>query len=71
MKIVITGCSGSVGTAIVECALKEGHSVLGLDLLEPKDLNIEQDAFDFQKCDLTDYDAVLAAFQGCEALYAV
>lgn len=35
MKIVVTGCNGSVGRRVVRLALSYGYTVLGLDLVPP------------------------------------
>lgn len=66
MKIAITGGSGRVGAAIATHALEEGHSVVSIDRVKP-DAD-ESDRLRFATADITDYDALLKAFEGCDAL---
>ncbi|KIY67470.1 NAD(P)-binding protein [Cylindrobasidium torrendii FP15055 ss-10] len=66
MKIAITGCYGSVGRRVVRLALQRGHDVLGLDITEG---NVTSDrGFTFRKIDLTNYDDVLDALAGQDAI---
>lgn len=78
MKIAVTGCNGFVGTRIVLAALAQGHVVHGIDtvpcseplagllLHEPKD--DDQPHFKFQRIDLLDFDATLAALEGADTV---
>jgi len=69
MRIVITGCNGSVGKRVVMAALKAGHTVAGVDNREAADLDYaENPKFSFNKVDLHDYDASLAALHGADAV---
>ncbi|KAF8591212.1 NAD(P)-binding protein [Ramaria rubella] len=69
LRIVITGCSGSVGCRVVQQALKEGHSVLGVD----KALNGNAERqfhpnLTFVAVDLRDFDATVQVLKGCDAV---
>ncbi|OJT04650.1 hypothetical protein TRAPUB_4605 [Trametes pubescens] len=78
MKIAVTGCNGLVGTRVVLAALEQGHAVYGIDtvpcseplaallLHELKDG--DQPRFKFQRVDLLDFDATLAALEGADAV---
>jgi nucleoside-diphosphate-sugar epimerase len=67
MKIALTGGSGGIGRAIAALALERGHDVVSIDRVAPE--QARQDAhIDFVEADAADYDALLAAFAGCDAL---
>jgi nucleoside-diphosphate-sugar epimerase len=59
--ILITGCSGFVGTNVTQYFVDKGEKVVGVDLAEPKRKFAKN--FTFQKCDLTDRDAVVKTFE--------
>ena len=64
-KIAITGGSGSIGRAVVAQALAKGHLVVNVDrgaLLDAAP-GLRQ-----IQADLADYDGLVAAFNGCDAL---
>jgi len=67
MKIAITGSSGSVGKAIVEMALAQGHHVVSIDRV-PSDKSADHPALEFVQAELTDYSAFEAAIRGCDGL---
>lgn len=67
LRIVVTGCSGNVGRRVVQEALREGHTVIGVDKVS----SIEQPVhpnFSFMAADLRDFDATLQALKGCDAV---
>ncbi len=67
MKIAVTGGLGSVGKAIIDMALVQGHSVVSIDrVTQSSDVN-RPDATYIQ-ADIVDYAAMENAFRGCEAL---
>jgi nucleoside-diphosphate-sugar epimerase len=73
MKIVVTGCNGTVGSAVVKLALKRGHTVLGIDTVEtekkkPWSCN---PGYVFKKLDLQDFDATLDALRGYDAVISL
>jgi nucleoside-diphosphate-sugar epimerase len=76
MKLLITGCNGSVGRRIVRLALNRGYTVTGVDLTTPStelDQLIPQDkkdSFTYYQIDLSNYDRVLDILQTseCEAV---
>jgi nucleoside-diphosphate-sugar epimerase len=61
MTLLITGCSGFVGTNVTQYFVDEGTEVVGVDVAEPKRKFAEN--FTFHKCDLTDRDAVVETFE--------
>ncbi|KAL5001360.1 hypothetical protein BDV10DRAFT_160528 [Aspergillus recurvatus] len=67
MKIAITGARGSVGRACVKLCSKAGHATVQVDRTEQEydgTPNSEMRTADVAN----DYDAVLKAFKGCDAL---
>ena len=67
MKIAITGAAGRIGTAIAAKALEQGHSVVSIDRVAPTNRS-ESEHEHFAIADIVDYDALLSAFAGCDAL---
>ncbi|EIW77756.1 NAD(P)-binding protein [Coniophora puteana RWD-64-598 SS2] len=69
MIIAVTGCNGRVGRRVVLFALKEGHTVVGIDSADAAvDLIKDEPGFSFRQADLKDYDATEEALTGCEAV---
>jgi len=71
MKVVITGCNGSVGQRVSLLALKHGHIVVGADHtpLPPELCHLVkefQDRLSFHQIDLKDYDLTLELLQKSE-----
>ena len=60
--ILITGCSGFVGINVTQYFINKGVQVVGVDIAEPK-RKFPTNLYTFQKCDLTDRDAVLKTFE--------
>jgi len=67
MRIAITGGSGGVGRAITELALAQGHSVVSIDRVHPKQADARPD-LEFVEADITDYDGLERALRGSDAL---
>ena len=65
MKIAVTGGSGGIGRAITDQALAQGHSIVSIDRVDPKE---PISAVTYIKADAADYDALVAAFAGCDAM---
>lgn len=65
MKIGITGGSGGVGSAIIEMALRRGDTLVSVDRAEPTQ---RPDGVSYVLADVADYDALVAAFAGCDAV---
>jgi UDP-glucose 4-epimerase len=65
MKIAITGGSGSIGTAIIAQALQRGDSIVNIDRKAPAE---PDESVTLVVADLSDYDRLVAAMEGCEAL---
>lgn len=64
MRIAVTGASGWVGRAVTDVAANRGHDVIAIDV----DDTSPPSATAFIRADMHDYEAVLAALGGCEAL---
>lgn len=67
MQIAITGGGGRVGRAVIELALRQGHSVRSIDRVPPPD-DAPQSGVTWIEAELTDYAAFEQALRGCEAL---
>lgn len=63
MKIVVTGATGSLGTALMYRLKKENYSVLGLGFSESKINSLSDEGFDMRRCDIGD----LATLSDCIA----
>lgn len=66
MKITVIGANGRLGSKVVEHALKQGYTVVAIDLGEPRfqgqcDVR-SMSLFDMKEDDLTDSDAIISAF---------
>lgn len=57
--VVVTGCSGLIGTRIIE-SLRDGYEVVGLDIVEPDQ---EPRGWTWIECDLTDDESVDSALE--------
>jgi len=65
MRIALTGGSGGIGRAITDLALAQGHSIVSIDRAAP----VESIAgVDYRQADTSDYDALVAAFAGCDCM---
>ncbi|MDB5505370.1 MAG: hypothetical protein JWR75_8 [Devosia sp.] len=67
MKIALTGSSGGVGRAIATEALAQGHTLVGIDRVAAPEAE-ERDNFHFIQADMDEYDKLVAAFEGCDAV---
>lgn len=67
MRIALTGGNGRVGKSVIACALEHGHQVVNIDRTAPTHPSRTQD-LQFRKAELQDYDGLLNAMEGCEAL---
>lgn len=63
--IALTGGSGRIGRAIAAAALRRGHRVVSIDRAAPAEA---QENLRFVQADIGDYDALVDAFRGCDAL---
>lgn len=75
MKIAVTGASGNLGQRVTRIAISQGHSVVGIDKVPPttppqvpEDATSKEDWFRFVQLDIREYDQVLNAFRGCDAV---
>ena len=67
MKIALTGGTGRIGRAIATEALRQGHEVVSIDRVAPAEPDTRPN-IRFVEADIGDYDALVAAFSGCDAL---
>lgn len=65
MKIAVTGGNGTIGQAVVELALSQGHSIVNIDRQQGAD---SKEGVTQLSVDTTDYDAFENVLQSCEAL---
>lgn len=65
MNIAVSGGSGRIGRAVVELALSRGHQVVSLDRVPWDDVPAGATHVTF---DLSDYQALEAALDGCDAV---
>ncbi len=76
MKIAVTGGRGRIGRGITEGALARGHSVVNIDRIDPVEAPAEGEVrpplpvgdVRYVTADVGDYDDLLAAFEGCDAV---
>jgi nucleoside-diphosphate-sugar epimerase len=67
MRIALTGGTGRIGRAIATEALRQGHEVVSIDRVAPAEPDTRPN-IRFVEADIGDYDALVAAFSGCDAL---
>jgi nucleoside-diphosphate-sugar epimerase len=64
VRIAVTGARGRLGRAVVDLAVTHGHDVVALDRAgEPSDAGVS-----YRAVDLTAYEALRSAVDGCDAL---
>ena len=68
MRVCVTGATGFIGCYLSERLAREGHEVVGIDLLPPA---TTQRLSRFVQGDVRDGDAVRNALDGCEALFSL
>ncbi|WWC63011.1 uncharacterized protein I303_105609 [Kwoniella dejecticola CBS 10117] len=78
LTIAITGSAGLVGSGLVRLALKEGHTVLALDIVPPdhhgatlpKNLEFARDRYEYKQVSALDYNEYKEAldYAGCNAI---
>ncbi len=67
MKIAVTGGSGGIGRAVRAEALRQGHSIVSIDRVPAADTPAD-DRTRFVTVEMSDFEALLDAFAGCDAL---
>jgi nucleoside-diphosphate-sugar epimerase len=67
MKIALTGSSGRVGDAIAQAALARGDSLVTIDRVPSATLR-EGANCRFVEAEMSDYETLVDAFEGCEAV---
>ena len=65
MKIAVTGGSGKIGRAITDMGLAQGHQIVSIDRVAP---TAPLPGVAYHVADCADYDALVAAFAGCDAM---
>ncbi|KAF2727472.1 putative UDP-galactose 4-epimerase [Polyplosphaeria fusca] len=66
MKIAVTGAQGCLGKDVVRLCAAAGHSTVQIDRIDAAPNDIPNS--EIRTVDATDYDAMVAALQGCDAL---
>jgi len=64
MKIALTGGSGRIGRAIAAEAQAQGHYIVNIDRVAPP----QRDSASFVELDMSNYEGLLGAFEGCHAV---
>jgi len=64
--IVVTGCSGRIGRAVIHKYRDQNVNIIGFDIVEP---SFSQSRFEFMKVDLTSDESVNQAFQAIRSKY--
>lgn len=67
MKVALTGGSGGIGRAVAAELLRRGHGVVSIDRTPAVDLQVHE-KLQFVQADIGEYDRLLRAFEGCDAL---
>jgi UDP-glucose 4-epimerase len=67
VKIALTGGSGRIGHAIAAELLRRGHGVVSVDRAPPAD-DQKHENLRFVAADIADYEGLVRAFAGCDAL---
>ena len=67
MKIALTGSSGGIGRAIVAEALRQGHTLVCIDRVTAPEFE-EREGLHFVQADMSEFEKLVAAFAGCDAL---
>jgi nucleoside-diphosphate-sugar epimerase len=67
VKIALTGGSGGIGRAIAAELLRRGHGVVSIDRTPAADLQ-ERENLCFVQAEIGDYERLVDAFSGCDAL---
>ncbi|KZV98968.1 NAD(P)-binding protein [Exidia glandulosa HHB12029] len=75
MKIAVTGASGNLGQRVTRIAISHGHRVVGIDKVPPatppqvpEEATSKEEWFRYVELDIRNYDQVLEAFRGCDAV---
>ncbi len=76
MRVAVTGAGGRIGTKVVALLVERGHSVVAIDNNVPDGVagtdargsSASAPGPRWLTADVTDYRALLAAFEGCDAL---
>ena len=69
MKIFITGATGYIGQRLTARLLEDGHEVHALCRRPPEGSDFQHQGFHFHPGDLRDFDSVVKAMKGCEAVF--
>lgn len=74
MKVLVTGCSGFIGSSLVDRLLFEGHDVVGVDnfstgRIEFLSLALQSPKFKLINGDLLNHDVINYAVNECEIVY--
>ncbi|WP_305984923.1 NAD(P)-dependent oxidoreductase [Roseibium sp. MMSF_3544] len=62
-KVIVTGGSGGAGSAVIGHLLKHGYECINLDMKPPVEARCR-----FIQADMSNYQSVLAAMEGCDAV---
>src|SRR5690606_16633633 len=71
MRVCITGGTGFVGSHLVRLLLEKGHKLRVLHRANSKLSALDGLTFDSAIGDVTDYESMLRAFEGCDWVFHV
>jgi uronate dehydrogenase len=63
-RVAMTGAAGSLASDVLPGLVQAGYEIVGIDQREPADHALCR----WVRCDITDRDALLSAFEGCDAV---
>jgi nucleoside-diphosphate-sugar epimerase len=66
-RVALTGAAGRVGHGVLDLLCRQGLSVVAIDCVPPPEQSRGGQVV-WVQADMTDYDAVVKAFDGCDAL---
>ena len=68
MRIVVTGATGSLGTALMYRLRDQNHSLLGLGLSEAKLKSLSDEGFEMKRCDIGDLATLTEYVADCDVV---
>ena len=68
MRIVVTGATGSLGTALMYRLRDQNHSLLGLGLSEAKLKFLSDEGFDMKRCDIGELATLTECVADCDVV---
>lgn len=67
MKVLVTGCTGAIGSVLADQLIEQGHTVVGIDNFSSDNKNPVPNKVEFRQCDIRTIDPLL--FEGVEVVF--